>query len=161
MRRAVLAGSFDPITLGHLDVLRRGLGLFDEVIVAIGNNPRKKYLFDLDQRIAVLEECTKGLSGVRVDSFDGLLVEYCRSVEANAILRGLRAVSDFEFEFQIGLANKNMAPEVETVFLLTSAENIFVSSSLVKEIALNGGDVSGYVPAPVLEPLLRTLADRK
>jgi pantetheine-phosphate adenylyltransferase len=157
MRRAVLAGSFDPITLGHMDVLRRGLALFDEIIVAIGNNPRKKYLFDLDERIAILKSCTEGLPGVRVDSFDGLLVEYCRSVSATAILRGLRAVSDFEFEFQIGLANKNMAPEVETVFLLTSAETIFVSSSLVKEIALNGGDVSGYVPAPVLRSLQKAL----
>ena len=160
MRRAVLAGSFDPLTLGHMDVLRRGLGLFDEIIVAIGNNPRKKYLLNLEQRIAILEECTAGLDGVRVDSFDGLLVEYCRSKSSNAILRGLRAVSDFEFEFQIGLANKNMAPEVETVFLLTSSDNIFVSSSLVKEIALNGGDVSGYVPEPVLEPLMRVLAEK-
>jgi pantetheine-phosphate adenylyltransferase len=157
MRRAVLAGSFDPITLGHMDVLCRGLALFDEIIVAIGNNPRKKYCLDLEQRISILESCTADLKGVRVDSFDGLLVEYCRQVSATAILRGLRAVSDFEFEFQIGLANKNMAPEVETVFLLSSADNIFLSSSLVKEIALNGGDVSGYVPAPVLQPLLSAL----
>lgn len=157
MRRAVLAGSFDPITLGHMDVLCRGLALFDEIIVAIGKNPRKNDCLDLDQRIAILKACTADLKGVRVDSFDGLLVEYCRRVSATAILRGLRAVSDFEFEFQIGLANKNMAPEVETVFLLSSAENIFLSSSLVKEIALNGGDVSGYVPAPVLRPLLSAL----
>jgi pantetheine-phosphate adenylyltransferase len=157
MRRAVLAGSFDPITLGHMDVLRRGLTLFDEIIVAIGNNPRKKYTLDLADRVSILKDCTQDLSGVRVDSFDGLLVEYCRAVSATAILRGLRAVSDFEFEFQIGLANKNMAPEVETVFLLSAADNIFLSSSLVKEIALNGGDVSGYVPAPVLQPLLDAL----
>jgi len=157
MRRAVLAGSFDPITLGHMDVLRRGLTLFDEIIVAIGNNPRKKYTLELADRVSILKDCTQDLSGVRVDSFDGLLVEYCRSVSATAILRGLRAVSDFEFEFQIGLANKNMAPEVETVFLLSAADNIFLSSSLVKEIALNGGDVSGYVPAPVLQPLLQAL----
>jgi len=159
MRRAVLAGSFDPITLGHMDVLRRGLQLFDEVIVAIGNNPRKRYLLELPDRVAILENCTRDLSGVRVDSFDGLLVEYCRSVNASAILRGLRAVSDFEFEFQIGLANKSMAPEVETVFLLTSAENVYVSSSLVKDIALNGGDISTYVPTAVLEPLHRALGE--
>ena len=157
MRRAVLAGSFDPITEGHMDVLRRGLGLFDEVVVAIGNNPRKQYLLDLETRTQILEECIEGLSRVRVDSFDGLLVEYCQDVGATAILRGLRAVSDFEFEFQIGLANKNMAPDVETVFLLTASENIFVSSSLVKEIAQNGGDVRNYVPEPVLLPLERAL----
>jgi pantetheine-phosphate adenylyltransferase len=157
MRRAVLAGSFDPITLGHMDVLRRGLALFDEIIVAIGNNPRKSYCLDLDTRVGILKACTADLEGVKVDSFDGLLVEYCQAVSAKAILRGLRAVSDFEFEFQIGLANKNMAPEVETVFLLSSAENIFLSSSLVKEIALNGGDVSSYVPTPVLRPLLSAL----
>jgi pantetheine-phosphate adenylyltransferase len=157
MRRAVLAGSFDPITLGHMDVLRRGLTLFDEIIVAIGNNPRKAYCLDLQTRVNILEACTADLKGVKVDSFDGLLVEYCQAVSATAILRGLRAVSDFEFEFQIGLANKNMAPEVETVFLLSSAENIFLSSSLIKEIALNGGDVSSYVPTPVLAPLLSAL----
>ena len=157
MRRAVLAGSFDPITQGHMDVLRRGLALFDEIVVAIGNNPRKRYLLDLETRTEILKECTREMPQVRVDSFDGLLVEYCREIGANAILRGLRAVSDFEFEFQIGLANKNMAPEVETVFLMTSSENIFVSSSLIKEIALNGGDVEAYVPKPVLGPLQAAL----
>ena len=159
MRRAVLAGSFDPITQGHMDVLRRGLALFDEIVVAIGNNPRKRYLLDLESRIQILRACTADMPQVRVDSFDGLLVEYCREVGANAILRGLRAVSDFEFEFQIVLANKNMAPEVETVFLMTASENIFVSSSLIKEIALNGGDVEAYVPQAVLEPLKAALRD--
>ena len=157
MRRAVLAGSFDPITQGHMDVLRRGLALFDEIVVAIGNNPRKRYLLDLETRVQILKDCTADMPQVRVDSFNGLLVEYCREVGATAILRGLRAVSDFEFEFQIGLANKNMAPEVETVFLMTASENIFVSSSLIKEIALNGGDVTAYVPVPVLEPLQAAL----
>ncbi len=160
MRRAVLAGSFDPITQGHMDVLRRGLALFDEVVVAIGNNPRKRYLLDLESRVEIVRACTQDMPQVRVDSFDGLLVEYCRKVGANAILRGLRAVSDFEFEFQIGLANKNMAPEVETVFLMTASENIFVSSSLIKEIALNGGDVQAYVPEAVLGPLKSALEDR-
>ncbi|MEC7241208.1 MAG: pantetheine-phosphate adenylyltransferase [Myxococcota bacterium] len=160
MRRAVLAGSFDPITQGHMDVLRRGLALFDEVVVAIGNNPRKRYLLDLESRVEIVRACTQDMPQVRVDSFDGLLVEYCRKVGASAILRGLRAVSDFEFEFQIGLANKNMAPEVETVFLMTASENIFVSSSLIKEIALNGGDVQAYVPEAVLGPLKSALEDR-
>ncbi len=156
-RRAVLAGSFDPITLGHTDILRRGLALFDEVVVACGNNPGKRYLFDLEERLAILKACTEGWEGVRVDSFSGLLVDYCRQVEATAILRGLRAVSDFDFEFQIGLANRDMAPEIETVFLLTEPGNIFVSSSLVREIATNGGDVSRYLPQPATDALRRKL----
>lgn len=156
-RRAVLAGSFDPITLGHMDILERGLVLFDEVIVACGDNPRKHCLHPLEERMEVLKGCTAGLPGVRVETFSGLLVNYCRDVDANVILRGLRAVTDFEFEFQIGLANMDMAPGVETVFLLAEPGNIFVSSSLVKEIAMNGGDVSRYVPPAALGPLLARL----
>ena len=152
-RRAVLAGSFDPITLGHLDILRRGLTLFDEVVLACGHNPKKNAVLPLEVRMEILRECTLGLDGVRVEQFSGLLVDFCREVDASAILRGLRAVTDFEFEFQIGLANKDMAPEVETVFLLSEPGNIFVSSSLVKEIASMGGDVSRYIPACAVAPL--------
>lgn len=158
IRRAVLAGSFDPITLGHTDILRRGLELFDEVVVACGDNPAKKTLFTLEERLAVLEACTADLPSARVDSFQGLLVDYCRRSDANAILRGLRAVSDFEFEFQIGLANMDMAPSIQTVFLLTDPSNIFVSSSLIKEIAMNGGDVSRYVPPAALAALQAKLS---
>ena len=156
-RRAVLAGSFDPITFGHLDILRRGLRLFDEVIVACGHNPKKDAALPLDVRLDILRECTADLEGVRVEQFSGLLVEFCREVEAGVILRGLRAVTDFEFEFQIGLANMDLAPGVETVFLLTEPRNIFVSSSLVKEIAAMGGDVSRYVPACAVGPLTSRL----
>ncbi len=152
-RRAVLAGSFDPITLGHLDILHRGLTLFDEVVLACGNNPAKRTLFTLEERLEILGLCTVDTERVRVDTFSGLLVDYCRRVDASVILRGLRAVSDFEFEFQIGLANMDMAPAIETVFLLSEPRNIFVSSSLIKEIALNGGDVSRYLPAPALAAL--------
>jgi pantetheine-phosphate adenylyltransferase len=159
MRKAVLAGSFDPITLGHMDILTRGAGLFDEVVIACGNNPAKRYLQSLETRLQVLEECTGHLKNVRVDSFSGLLVDYCQEIGAKVILRGLRAVSDFDFEFQIGLANKNLAPSIETVFLLTDSQYIFVSSSLVKEIASNGGDVSGYVPDEALRRLLQSLKD--
>ena len=159
MRKAVLAGSFDPITLGHMDILTRGAGLFDEVVIACGNNPAKRYLQSLETRLKVLEECTGHLENVRVDSFSGLLVDYCQEIEAKVILRGLRAVSDFDFEFQIGLANKNLAPSIETVFLLTDSQYIFVSSSLVKEIASNGGDVSGYVPDEALRRLLQSLKE--
>ncbi len=153
MRRAVLAGSFDPITLGHLDVLERGCELFDEVVLACGNNPNKRYLLSLDKRLDVLAEATSGLERVRVDSFEGLLVDYCQSVGATVILRGLRAVTDFEFEFQIGLANRDMAPGIETVFLLAAPKHVFVSSSLVKEIHQNGGDVRRYVPQPALRAM--------
>jgi len=154
---AVYAGSFDPITIGHLDLVRRACRLFDTVILAVGANPSKKTLLSVDERMAVLRACTSDLPEVRIDSFQGLLVDYCARVEASAILRGLRAVSDFEFEFQIGLANMDMAPEIETVFLLTEPRNIFISSSLVKEIATNGGDVSRYVPPAALDALLGAL----
>lgn len=152
-RRAVYAGSFDPVTLGHLDVIRRGATLFDEVIVAVGHNPRKQRFLPLEVRLAVLEAVTRDIPHTRVTCFEGLLVDYCRRVEAVAILRGLRAVTDFEFEFQTGLANGDMAPEVQTVFLLTDPRHIFISSSLIKEIADNGGDVSRYLPGPAWEAL--------
>lgn len=159
-RIAVYAGSFDPITTGHMDLVRRATKLFDRVILSIGQNPKKQYLLSVAARRAVLEECVADLDTVSVDVFDGLLIDHCRSVGAGFILRGLRAVSDFEFEFQIGLANMDMAPRVETVFLLTEPKNIFVSSSLVKEIAQNGGDVSRYVPEPALGPLMAQLQRR-
>ncbi len=156
-RIAVYAGSFDPVTHGHLDIIRRGAGLFDEVVVAIGHNVRKQRLLPLAERERVLRAVTADIPNVRVDIFEGLLVHYCRRIGAGAILRGLRAVTDFEFEFQTGLANLDMAPQVETVFLLTTPRNIFVSSSLVKEIAGNGGDVAAYVPEAALPSLLSAL----
>lgn len=158
-RTAVYAGSFDPITMGHLDLVRRARTLFDEVVLAIGHNPGKHYCLPLDERERVLWEVTAELPGVRVDRFDGLLVDYCNRVGAVAILRGLRAVTDFEFEFKIGLANMDMAPHVQTVFLLSEPRNIFVSSSLVREIASHGGDVSRYLPAPAHDALMRALRE--
>jgi pantetheine-phosphate adenylyltransferase len=157
-RVAVYAGSFDPVTLGHLDLIRRGHSLFDELILAVGQNPAKRYLLSTDTRIDVLSSCTGNLPNLRIDRFDGLLVNYCRRVGASVILRGLRAVTDFEFEFQIGLANQDMAPEIETMFLLTEPRHIFVSSSLIKEIAANGGDVSRYVPPAALTALTDALS---
>jgi len=156
-RTAVYAGSFDPVTLGHVDLIRRAHRLFDHLILAVGENPAKRHLLPVDVRLDVLRECTADIPGVRVDRFEGLLIHYCRKVGATAILRGLRAVSDFEFEFQIGLANQDMAPEIETVFLLTEPKNIFVSSSLIKEIAANGGDVANYVPPSALAALQEAL----
>lgn len=147
-RIGMYAGSFDPITVGHLDVIQRGSALFDELVVAVGNNPKKRYWFDLEQRTAMVQEAVKGLSTVRVTAFEGLLVHACEEQGASVILRGLRALSDFDSEFRYGLANRDLTG-VETVFLLTEPGNIFISSSLIKEIAENGGDISRYVPPGV------------
>ena len=144
---AVYAGSFDPITLGHFDIVKRGASLFDRLIIAVGINPKKRYTFKIEERIALIEDAVKDLDNVEVCSFTGLLVHFCQKVEASIILRGLRAATDFDFEFQIGLANMDMAPQIETVFLLAEPQNIFISSSLVKEIAFNGGKVDQYLPS--------------
>lgn len=152
---AVYAGSFDPITLGHLDIIHRGAGIFEQVVVGVGDNSAKRYMLDKDERVALVGEVTADLPNVQVGSFDGLLVDFCRSIGAEVIMRGLRAVTDFEFEFQIGLANRDMAPSIETVFLLPAPRYIFISSSLVKEIFVNGGDITPYVPPATLVALRR------
>lgn len=148
-RVAIYPGSFDPPTLGHVDVIRRGALLFDELVVAVGNNPVKKYWFDFDQRLELLRAVTSDVPNIRIASFKGLLIDACKQENASVILRGLRALSDFDMEFRNGLANRDLSG-IETLFLLTDPANIFVSSSLVKEIAMNGGDVSRYVAPPVL-----------
>lgn len=157
MRVAVYPGSFDPPTVGHVDVMRRAAKLFEKLIVAVGRNPSKKVLFPFEERMEMLKECTADMSNVRVESFDGLLAEFARGVGAGSVVRGLRALSDFENEFQMALANRKLAPEIETVFLMTSAEHMFVSSSIVKEIARLGGNVASMVP----EPVARRLAARE
>ena len=149
MITAVVAGSFDPITNGHVDIIRRGSALFDRVVVGCGHNVNKRYLCELDERMELVRKSTAGLDNVEVQAFEGLLIDFCARIDAKVILRGLRATADFDFEFQIGLANMDMAPDIETVFLLTQPDNIFISSSLVKEIAVNQGDVSRYVPGCV------------
>ncbi len=153
VRVAVYAGSFDPVTLGHLDIIRRGAGVFERVVVGVGENPAKRYLLPKDVRIATLCEVTREIPNVEVRCFSGLLVDFCREIGAGVILRGLRAVADFEFEFQAGLANRDMAPGIEPVFLLPAPRFIFISSSLVKEILVSGGDVSPYVPPATLAAL--------
>lgn len=157
MRRAVYAGSFDPLTNGHVDIVQRGARLFDEVVVAVGHNLRKQRTIPLDVRLAVLREVLGPISNVRVDHFEGLLVDYCRRVGATAILRGLRAVTDFEFELAPGLANRDMAPDIETVVLFADPRHAFVSSSLIKEIALHGGPADRYLPAPSWAALLAAI----
>lgn len=157
IQRAVYAGSFDPLTYGHLDIINRGSDLFDELIIAIGENPQKKYLLSVEHRIEILRQVTTERDNVSICSFQGLLVEFCKQKEANIILRGLRAVTDFEFEFQIGLANMDMAPQIETVFLIAEPKHIFISSSLVKEIAMNDGNVERYLPQISRHFLLESL----
>ena len=150
---AVYAGSFDPVTLGHLDLIERAGNLFDQVIIAVGRHPTKKAFFSFQERMDLLAEVTKGFSNVRVDSFDGLLIQYCQSIGARLIVRGLRAVTDFEYELQIAHANADMVPTIDTIFLPTRTQYGFVSASLVREIASHGGDVSHYAPAPVCAAL--------
>jgi pantetheine-phosphate adenylyltransferase len=150
---AVYAGSFDPVTIGHLDLIERASKLFSEVIVAIGRHPTKSPLFTFNERMDMLALVTKDTANVRVDSFEGLLIHYCERIGARVIVRGLRAATDFEYELQIAHANADMVPGVDTVFLPTRTNYGFVSASLVREIASHGGDVSHYAPAPVCEAL--------
>lgn len=146
---AVYPGSFDPITKGHLDVLKRASGLFEKVIIAVLNNPSKKSFLPVDVRINIIKESVKNLENVEVDSFEGLTVDYAKKVGAKALIRGLRAVSDFEYEMQMAQMNKNLYPELETIFLVPKEKYNFLSSTVVKEVALLGGDVSKYLPEAV------------
>ena len=150
---AVYAGTFDPITNGHVDILERSLALFDEVIVAIASNPRKQPLFTLEERVRFIEEATANDPHVRCDAFEGLLVEYCARKKARFIVRGLRALADFEYEFQFAHMNRRLAPGVDTVFFMTDESHHYVSSSLIKEVASLGGDINGLVPPAVAAAL--------
>lgn len=150
---AIYPGSFDPLTNGHIDIIERGLKIFDKVIVAILNNPAKKALFSVEERIELIEKSLEKIPNIEVDSFDGLLVDYAIHKNANAILRGMRAVSDFENEFQMAMMNRRLNREVQTVFLMTGLRWIFTSSSGIKEVASFGGDVTGMVPALVNQKL--------
>jgi len=145
-RVAIYPGSFDPVTNGHLDILERGLKIFDKIIVAILYNPGKDYLFTIEERMDMLEKGMKKFSDVEIDTSDGLLVDYASQKKACSILRGMRAVSDFEYEFQMALMNRRLNRDVQTVFLMTGLRWIFTSSSIIKEAARFGGDVSGMVP---------------
>lgn len=151
---AIYPGSFDPVTNGHLDLIQRGTHIFDQLIVAVLRNAEKSPLFTLDERVSMLREFTAEFENVRIDTFDGLLVDYARQVKAKALLRGIRAISDYEYELQMALMNRKLYPEVETVFMMPAASYSFVSSRLVKEIAQLGGSVTGLVPKAVEERLL-------
>lgn len=146
MKTAICPGSFDPITLGHLDIIRRAAVMFDKVIVAVLVNPSKNPSFTAEERLAMIENVTADIPNVEAECFDGLLAEYARLKQAQAIVKGLRAVTDFEYEFQMSLVNRKLNPETDTIFLTTSAQHMYLSSSMVKSIAKFGGDISDFVP---------------
>lgn len=161
MRRAIYPGSFDPVTNGHLDVIERARKLFDEVIVAVAHNDEKRPLFSLEERLEFLRETAGRIDHVRVASFEGLLVEFAMREKARAVIRGLRAISDFEFEFQMALMNRKLEGQVETIFLMPKEDYTYLSSRIVKEIARLGGDVSAFVPTAVAKALKARLGTKQ
>ena len=157
-RCAIYPGTFDPITFGHIDLAQRALRLFDRLIVAIGTDSAKQPTFTVEERVRMTQLAFAGLNDkIEISSFDGLLVDFARAVEAQAIIRGLRAVSDFEYEFQLASMNRQLAPDLESIFLTPAKEYAFVSSSLVKEVAMLGGDVAHFVPKEIEQMLISKL----
>ncbi|MBT3879884.1 MAG: pantetheine-phosphate adenylyltransferase [Candidatus Scalindua sp.] len=157
MKKAVYPGTFDPVTYGHLDVIKRGSKIFDELIVAIGHNPFKKTVFTVEERMDMLSKNTSEIQNTRIDCFEGMLTDYMKEMQTNIILRGIRTVSDFEYEFQRALTNRVLKTDIETVFIMTSQEYSFLNSSLIKEIVSLGGDISKFVPSDVEKLLRRNL----
>ena len=151
MKRAIYPGSFDPLTLGHLDMIKRSAKIVDELVIGVLNNSAKNSLFSLDERVSMIKEMTESMPNVTVASFDGLLVGYMKEINATIIVRGLRAVTDFEYELQIAQTNHVENPEVETIFLTTSLQYSYLSSTIVKEFASYGGDISKFVPARFID----------
>jgi len=158
-RVAIYPGTFDPITNGHLSIIKRALEIFDKLIVAILINPQKKPLFSVEERIFMIKEATKDIGNVEVDTFEGLLVDYAVKKGVNVIIRGLRATSDFEFEFQMALMNRKLNRSIQSIFLMTDYKWLYVSSSIIKEVARFGGDVKGLVPDIVNEKLKQKFAE--
>ncbi|QAT50151.1 pantetheine-phosphate adenylyltransferase [Caproiciproducens sp. NJN-50] len=157
MKIAICPGSFDPVTLGHMDIINRARKLFDHTIVAVLVNPEKHTAFTVEERINMLKRCARDMKDVEVVGFDGLIADYARIRDAAAIVKGLRAMSDFEYEFQMALFNKKLNPELETIYLNTTAENMFLSSSGVKQVACFGGDISNFVPECILQDIEQRL----
>ena len=153
MNIAIVPGSFDPVTNGHLDIIKRTSALFDVVYVSILSNSAKTPLFSVEERIELIKRVTAGIENVKVETFTGLLVDYAREKKANFIVKGLRAVSDFEYEFQMSMINKHLAPEIETFFITTSSEYSYLSSSIVKEVAKFGGDLNGMLPNEIINDI--------
>lgn len=153
---AIYPGSFDPVTCGHIDLIQRATHIFDKVIVAVAHNLHKKPLFTIEERVSLLKEATQGIAGIEVETFEGLVIEFARRKKVNVLIRGLRMISDFEYEFQMALTNRRLAHDVETVFLMPSESYAFLSSTLLKEAAALGADISSFVP----EFVERRLKDR-
>ena len=156
-KTVICPGSFDPVTLGHLDIITRASGMFGKVVVAVLVNSSKTPTFSTEERIELLTEAVSGLPNVEIVSFEGLLAEYCKTCGIDTIVKGLRAVSDFEYEFQMAIANKKLNPKLETIFLTADADSTFLSSSMVREIGSMGGDISNFVPAPVHDRIVKKL----
>ena len=161
MKTAVYPGSFDPVTLGHLDIIERSARMSDQLIIGVLNNNSKTPLFSVQERVNMLKEITKDLGNAEVKAFAGLLIDFVRANQADVVVRGLRAVTDFEYELQLAQTNRVIAPEVDTIFLTTNLKYSYLSSSIVKEIAFYDGDISAFVPASVAECIRRKMADRK
>ena len=153
MKRAVYPGSFDPVTYGHLDIIRRSAALVDELIVGVLQNNHKKPLFSLEERVKILLEATKDMSNVRVEAFTGLSIDFVKKSDAQFLVRGLRAITDFDYELQMAQTNRIMAPDVDTIFLTTSLQYAYLSSSTVKEVEYYGGDISKFVPPEVVRAI--------
>ena len=161
MIRAIYPGSFDPVTLGHLDIIRRASRTVNELIVGVLNNGGKTPLFTAEERVEMLREVTKDIPNVKVMAFSGLLVDFARHTDSTVVVRGLRAISDFDYELQMAQTNRKMNPHVDTMFLATSLEYAYVSSSTVKEVAFFDGDISEFVPEPVVEKVRERVKERK
>ncbi len=157
MKKAVCPGSFDPITNGHVDIIKRAAELFDEVTVLVVTNPDKKCVFSPEERCTLIEKATENVPGIKVDFFSGLLADYVKDNGICAIVKGIRSSSDFEYEFQMALANRSLAPNAETVFITADPQNMYVSSSLIRQIATFGGDVSDFVPKAIVEEIEKRL----
>lgn len=160
-RIAICPGSFDPITVGHLDIIKRTAPMFDKLIVVVMTNVKKVCSFTPSERCRLIEKTVAGIKNVEVDMYDGLLAEYAAKKNACAIIKGLRAMSDFEYEFQMALTNKKLNPKVETLFLTTSTENMYLSSSMVKQIASMGGDISDFIPSAIHDDIVKRLSQVK
>lgn len=161
MKTAVCPGSFDPVTIGHMDIIRRAARMFDRVVVVVLTNVSKTPLFSREERVELLKRATAELPNVEIDCYDGLLADYMKLKKADVIVKGLRALSDFEYEFQMALTNRQLNPDVETAFLTTTAEHMYLSSSLVKQVAAFNGDISGFVPACILDDILHKMELQK